>query len=60
MPNEYVPYRYKVVDMLTILDNMWEGYLRSIKAVQHQIVVQKTRDRPIQSAPCRAGPKARE
>lgn len=48
--NDYVSYRNKFVEMLTQFQNMCDGPLGSIKAVELRIELGKSKDRPIHSA----------
>lgn len=60
VPKEYYAYIDKLFNMLTKFESMWDGHLNSIKAVPHQIELEKTDERPLHSVPYGLGSKERE
>lgn len=60
IPEEYFAHSYRVLNMFTQFKSMWDGNLRSIKAVQHQIELGRTDSKKFLSVSYCTGPKARE
>lgn len=60
LPYEYSAYSQNFTSMVTQVESMWGGQLCSTTTMQHRIELKNTDNRPIFSAPYRAGPKSRE
>lgn len=58
--DQYSEFLDKFTRMLEKFESLWDGHLESIRAVQEGIELHKTDSQSIDSAPYRAGPKARE
>lgn len=57
--NEFVAYFHKVVEMLMLFENMWEGHLGSINVIKHRVVLESSKDRPVNSALYQTGSRRR-
>lgn len=58
MPVTYASYNPAFLEVLSILEELWDGNLERIKAAVHFIELIPSDTPPIHSVPYRAGPKA--